>query len=540
MSNLVKLSEFMNNLEFENDFGQSSLFVGRITRDQAAIGVATAIAAFGSLAIGGIPLAIVVLAAGVNDIMAADNPSKARSQPKVPPTIDTDAEAVYDDYDDEVEQEDYQEPPAPRTSKPKGFDKQSTPQPPKDTSKPQEEEEEESISSEWEWAENREPVEESAPKKRRNSESRTSNQGEATRLPQLPQVTDRTKKDLIRRLKQECPGILRLVKSHPIRMVGKQRTGKSTMAKLICLLRMVLLEGHNVIASTPHYEPANPYPSVFNVVGITPDGRRDYPAIEKEWQGLADRVYACRINSITTVWDEFGLFDRVMDEEQITSVLKSCLRETKKFGEYPIFIVHGETAAFLPGSKGLVTVFLGGTVRVETLGELTEDEDGLEEVCPTGKFTITWLDNSSENGQIPSWLTEKYLLELLGKPTRYTTKWLDEQAEKRRLEKERIEEKVKAIEEKELENLRQDRHKHQGEEFTISSGLKEPLKTIYLYAKEQNSWVTTRDVQRKDFAVLKGKPAKTIRQYLGLLADSGLGEIDEEGKSDSAVSFLAK
>jgi hypothetical protein len=65
------------------------------------------------------------------------------------------------------------------------------------------------------------------------------------------------------------------------------------------------------------------------------------------------------------------------------------------------------------------------------------------------------------------------------------------------------------------------------------------LKTIWLFTKERADWVTVRDVQRKDFATLKGKGSKQIHQYLGLLADSGYGEIDEEGKSHSSVRFKA-
>jgi hypothetical protein len=63
-------------------------------------------------------------------------------------------------------------------------------------------------------------------------------------------------------------------------------------------------------------------------------------------------------------------------ESKIKTTLTSCLRETMKFGEYPIFIVHGETAAFLPGAQGLVTVFLGSTVRVETIGEARRGRHG--------------------------------------------------------------------------------------------------------------------------------------------------------------------
>ena len=67
----------------------------------------------------------------------------------------------------------------------------------------------------------------------------------------------------------------------------------------------------------------------------------------------------------------------------------------------------------------------------------------------------------------------------------------------------------------------------------------EPLKSIWLFTKEQRDWVTVRDIQRKNFAVLKGKSSEQIHQYLGLLADSGYGQFDEEGKAHSSVAFLA-
>jgi hypothetical protein len=76
-------------------------------------------------------------------------------------------------------------------------------------------------------------------------------------------------------------------------------------------------------------------------------------------------------------------------------------------------------------------------------------------------------------------------------------------------------------------------------ELKVSDSLAEPLKTIWLFAKERNDWLTVRDIQRKDFAILKGKGSEQIHQYLGLLSDSGYGEIDEEGKSHSSVRFKA-
>lgn len=76
-------------------------------------------------------------------------------------------------------------------------------------------------------------------------------------------------------------------------------------------------------------------------------------------------------------------------------------------------------------------------------------------------------------------------------------------------------------------------------ELRVSDSLGEPLKTIWLFAKKKNDWVTVRNVYDQKFKFLEGKKVEQIHQYLGLLADSGLGEIDEEGKAHSAVGFRA-
>jgi hypothetical protein len=228
------------------------------------------------------------------------------------------------------------------------------------------------------------------------------------------EVSPDDRRALIARLREECPALLKLVKSHPIRAVGVQRSGKTTLVKRLALLRMILMPGHRVVACTPHYKPNEGYPAVFKIAGITPDRKRDYPAIAREWQSMADGVESCQEQNKTYVFDEFGLFDKAVDEDTIRSTLTSALRETMKFGIYPVFILHGETAAFMPGSKGLVTVILNSTVRVETIGEPIADEIGLEAIKPTGRFTVTWLDGSRDDGAIPAWLTEEYLLGLIG------------------------------------------------------------------------------------------------------------------------------
>ena len=76
-------------------------------------------------------------------------------------------------------------------------------------------------------------------------------------------------------------------------------------------------------------------------------------------------------------------------------------------------------------------------------------------------------------------------------------------------------------------------------ELKVSDSLGEPLKTIWLFAKKKGDWVTVRNVYDQKFKVLSGKKVEQIHQYLGLLADSGLGEVDEDGKSHSSVGFRA-
>jgi hypothetical protein len=76
-------------------------------------------------------------------------------------------------------------------------------------------------------------------------------------------------------------------------------------------------------------------------------------------------------------------------------------------------------------------------------------------------------------------------------------------------------------------------------ELKVSDSLGEPLKTIWLFAKKKNDWITVRSIYDQKFKKLEGKKVEQIHQYLGLLADSGLGEIDENGKAHSSVGFRA-
>ncbi len=218
------------------------------------------------------------------------------------------------------------------------------------------------------------------------------------------------REELIARLKQEAPKLLRLVKAPPIRLVGLQRTGKSTFAQRLTLLRMVLLPGHSAAWATPHREADNPVPAILNPVGYTATGAKDYPSIEALWVNTQDRIDQGEQVNMTVVWDEFGGYDAFQDVELLKGSLRSLLREATKHSYHPILIAHGDQASFYPGVTNILSTIKLSTVKVETIGAVADD---FGTMAPTGRATITWLDGSTSEVTWPAWLTQDYLLGIL-------------------------------------------------------------------------------------------------------------------------------
>lgn len=221
------------------------------------------------------------------------------------------------------------------------------------------------------------------------------------------------KAELIARLKAETPQLLRLVKAPPIRLVGLQRTGKSTFAQRLALLRMVLLPGHTATWATPHREADNPVPPLLTPLGYTATGSKDYPAIEQLWAATQERIDQGQILNQTVVWDEFGGYDQFQNPDLLRLNLRSMLREATKHQYYPILIAHGDQAAFYPGVANILTTVRNSTIKVETVGEVADDFGTMR---PTGKAVITWLDGSTSELTLPAWLTTDYLLSCLQSP----------------------------------------------------------------------------------------------------------------------------
>jgi hypothetical protein len=68
-------------------------------------------------------------------------------------------------------------------------------------------------------------------------------------------------------------------------------------------------------------------------------------------------------------------------------------------------------------------------------------------------------------------------------------------------------------------------------ELLASQVLGEPLRTIWKFAKEEEDWITTRDVLRRTFSTLKTANTEEVQKYFLALSEKGYGEIDLSGKS---------
>lgn len=229
----------------------------------------------------------------------------------------------------------------------------------------------------------------------------------APALPAAPASTSAPEpNDLLDRLRSECPEILKLIKAPPIRLVGHQRTGKSSFARKLALLRSILLPGHSIWWATPHVERDNPIPDELNTVGCTDEGK-DFASIERLWK--ATQMGIDRGNQLdqTTVWDEFGRYGVFQDKELLSEGLQAVLQEATKHGYYPILIAHGDQAKWFPGIAGLFATLKQGTVKVESIGEAAND---FGEMKPTGRYRVTDLDGQTTEFAVPTWLTEDYLL----------------------------------------------------------------------------------------------------------------------------------
>jgi hypothetical protein len=308
-----------------------------------------------------------------------------------------------------------------------------------------------------------------------------------------------------------------------ILLYGAQGAGKTSTAAW--LIRERIKAGHQIKILDPHRSYGQ-----WNGLECIGDGM-DYEAINDELKAFTEEIkarYKARAKTLnynppklTLVCDEFTQWAKKCSHS--ATFFEESLTDIRKINLHVLFISHARTLTGLGGSSGLAATRDAGLLELELEAQV---DPQTKKASPK---LLGWLKypgvamNERQRVAIASWMNGSMDFSGMSIASTVIQQPLTtaDTITQRQPEQE-------AIASPEPAN-----------ELKLSDSLGEPLKTIWLFTKERSDWVTVRDIQRKDFASLKGKGSEQIRQYLGLLADSGYGEIDEEGKSNSSVGFRA-
>lgn len=236
---------------------------------------------------------------------------------------------------------------------------------------------------------------------------------------------------------------------------------------------------------------------------------------EDEWRA---KLWADGL-AIALICEEVTTYvDLVEDKDLLTQFFRLGLTKSRK-QEMPLtFVSHNNTQSALGGIKGLSNL-IEKMLQLQLQTDI--DPETLQPIA-SGKGAVK-LDGSNQWVSVTLPKLERKITnfgETQPIPSQQPIE-VPEQAVKTQPEQEEIAFPSPAT------------------ELKVSDSLGEPLKTLWLFAKKKNSWVTVRDIYDQKMKILQGKKVEQIHQYFGLLADSGLGEIDEKGKAHSSVGFRA-
>ena len=213
------------------------------------------------------------------------------------------------------------------------------------------------------------------------------------------------------RLKAEAPWLLQLIERTPLLIWGPQQAGKSSLAKLIAILRKLFV-GHSIEVADPQAH-RNLWPGCFVVYG----SNRDYAAIGNRLVAYYQRIARQQSTPTTSIWDEFTSYESWVDGDfkpYAEGFVKSVLSESQAANEFAILLAHGRTQGYLGGSKGTKEAREKGLVEIEAIPERTDTG----KAYPSGRYVIANFrkDEMSRVQDEPvclaAWLRVETLLEL--------------------------------------------------------------------------------------------------------------------------------
>lgn len=224
--------------------------------------------------------------------------------------------------------------------------------------------------------------------------------------PSTPKTFEERKIRLIEVLEEHrLTPVWELRNATPIRFTGWQRSGKSTKAQTLALLRQIDDLSHPVTVCTPHrLTPGDrPWSSSFSVSGMG----NAWAEIQTTIDRLMQRLDAGNTAPHTTILDEFsGYAGKVGGDGYLQELMLSAVREMAKHNEFLILIAHGDTAAMNGGIKGLSAAMWGNFVTVQCNRRL---QDG--KPMPSPQTTIHGGGFPEVSLNWPEWFCPEWLLE---------------------------------------------------------------------------------------------------------------------------------
>lgn len=295
-------------------------------------------------------------------------------------------------------------------------------------------------------------------------------------------------------IRQHEGGWLLDILERPILVWGAQGSYKSYFAAYLALLRMHL-RGHTVEINDPHLElnKNKAWRPLIDAEVKCYGSKFDYCAIAQRIEAFINRLKNADENKqwYSPIFDEitqYGLEPEI--KEMASRLLLKCLSDCRKGNEAPILISHGDTLSLLGGSSGTHKARQQGLVQLNLLTISIEGKP-----APLFKGELSGLPNSrgefvSRSISIdPDWMNPDAIAQLfqVTEPVQTTAKEVTD--------------------------------------LLPSDCLREPLKTIWVFAKQQNDWITVRQIMRKNYSVLKDANSDEIREHFNSLSNVGAGSL---------------
>ena len=318
------------------------------------------------------------------------------------------------------------------------------------------------------------------------------------------------------------PWLIQLLEATPVIIWGEQRSGKSTLADCVALLR-TLLVGHRVRVYDPHAH-LNAWSECFYIAA------KNYSEIDKGIGEYRQRLSlkANEKTAITTIWDEFTQYQENCNSQKTGDFdfVKSVLSESDKNDEFPLLLSHGNTLTCLGGTSGTSSMIERGGVMIQCFAQ----RGVTGRAMPAGKILLKGLDKDERGKTIecalalPEWLRPDNILRLFPELLSNSSN-SSEQTETNSefaappVLLEKAEEPQEFPEQSNIISI------------TNRLQLSPQQQAILKFAKQKQKAISARDVMRNKYAVLADYSADDIREVFEELERLNLGFCRGEGQS---------